>query len=191
MMMVLLMIVSNTPSTTLVRSASSGADMTDQYIADEPAPVSPTSTDGWGELENGIHEDHESDKDGWDDMLPLEDPKPSPALANIQAAQKRPVMQTKPQVSIPRPKSTSHVSKDADELWGSIAAPAPKMVAKPLNAQPSASSLDNNDPWAAIAAPPPTTRAKPLSAGRGRGSKPGVPKLGAQRMNRASSSEKF
>ncbi|XP_024975331.1 probable inactive serine/threonine-protein kinase scy1 [Cynara cardunculus var. scolymus] len=183
--------VSNTPSTTLVRSASSGADMADQYIADEPAPVSPTSTDGWGELENGIHEDHESEKDGWDDMLPLDDPKPSPALTNIQAAQKRPVMQTKPQVSIPRPKSTSHVSKDADELWGSIAAPAPKLVAKPSSARSSAASLDNDDPWAAIAAPPPTTRAKPLSAGRGRGSKPGVPKLGAQRMNRASSSEKF
>ncbi|KAJ9539805.1 hypothetical protein OSB04_026311 [Centaurea solstitialis] len=179
--------VSNTPSTTLVRTASSGADIADQYIADEPAPASPTSTDGWGELENGIHGDHESEKDGWDDMLPLEDPTPSPALANIQAAQKRPVVQTKSQASIPRPKSTSHVSKDADEIWGSIAAPAPKMVTKPLSAQPSSASLDSDDPWAAIAAPPPTTRAKPLSAGRGRGSKPGVPKLGAQRINRASS----
>lgn len=65
-------------------------------IADQAVPVSPTSTDGWGELENGIHEEHESEKDGWDDIEPLEDPKPSPALANIQAAQKRPVSESKP-----------------------------------------------------------------------------------------------
>lgn len=71
---------------------SSSSDMVDQ-----PVPVSPTSTDGWGELENGIHEDLEDDKDGWDDIEPLEDPKPSPVLANIQAAQKRPVIQPKPQ----------------------------------------------------------------------------------------------
>ena len=60
-------------------------------MADQPVPESPTSTDGWGEIENGINEEHESDKDGWDDIEPLEEPKPSPALANIQAAQKRPV----------------------------------------------------------------------------------------------------
>lgn len=66
-------------------------------IADQPAPVSPTSTDGWGELENGLHEEHGSEKYGWDDIEPLEEPKPSPALANIQAAQKRPVSQPKPQ----------------------------------------------------------------------------------------------
>ncbi|KAA8539702.1 hypothetical protein F0562_026394 [Nyssa sinensis] len=78
-------------STTSVRISSS----TD--LADQPPPVSPTSTDGWGELENGIHAEHESDKDGWDDIEPLEEPNPSPspapALANIQAAQKRPVSQ--------------------------------------------------------------------------------------------------
>lgn len=68
--------------------ASSSTDLSDQ-----PVPVSPTSTDGWGEVENGIHEEHESDKDGWDDIEPLEEPKPSPVLANIQAAQKRPVLQ--------------------------------------------------------------------------------------------------
>ncbi|PWA65021.1 protein kinase family protein with ARM repeat domain-containing protein [Artemisia annua] len=181
---------SETPSTILARTASSGADIADQDMYSQPAPVSPTSTDGWGELENGINEDHESEKDGWDDMLPLEDEKPSPALANIQAAQKRPVIQTKPQASIPRPKSTSHVGNADDDLWGSIAAPPPKVGAKPLNTNPTA-SLDNDDPWAAIAAPPPTTRAKPLSAGRGRGSKPAAPKLGAQRINRASSTQKF
>lgn len=62
-------------------------------LAEVSAPASPTSTDGWGELDNGIHEEHESDKDGWDDLEPLEEPKPSPALANIQAAQRRPVSQ--------------------------------------------------------------------------------------------------
>ncbi|KAK9061008.1 hypothetical protein SSX86_018188 [Deinandra increscens subsp. villosa] len=184
-------VVSDIQSTPLVRSASSGVDIADHYMDDQPAPVSPTSTDGWGELENGISGDHESEKDGWDDMLPLEDEKPSPALSNIQAAQKRPVIQTKPPVSIPRPKSTSHVGNDADDdLWGSIAAPAPKASAKPLNANASA-TLDNDDPWAAIAAPPPTTRAKPLSAGRGRGSKPAGLKLGAQKINRAASTQKF
>nr|XP_043631418.1 probable inactive serine/threonine-protein kinase scy1 [Erigeron canadensis] len=182
---------SDSQNTTLLRTASSSAGIIDQDMADQPAPESPTSTDGWGELENGILEDQENDKGGWDDMLPLEDDKPPPALVNIQAAQKRPVIQTKPQVSIPRPKSTSNVGKDTDEdLWGSIAAPPPKVGVKPLNASTSA-SVDSDDPWAAIAAPPPTTRAKPLSAGRGRGAKPAAPKLGAQRINRASSTQKF
>ncbi|KAK1409274.1 hypothetical protein QVD17_35800 [Tagetes erecta] len=180
---------SSVPSTTPIRTVSSG--IADQYMDDQPAPASPTSTDGWGELENGINEDQESEKDGWDDMLPLEDEKPSPALANIQAAQKRPVIQAKSQASIPRPKSTSNVGKDGDDdLWGSIAAPPPKVGAKPLNGNSSA-AVDNDDPWAAIAAPPPTTRAKPLSAGRGRGSKPTGLKLGAQRINRTSSTQKF
>lgn len=74
---------------------SSGAD-----VADHPVPVSPTSTDGWGELENGVHEGHDSDKDGWDDIDPQEEPKPS-SLANIQAAQRRPVSQPKPQGRVP------------------------------------------------------------------------------------------
>lgn len=81
-------LVLDTPSIAPVRVNSS----TD--LSDQPVPVSPTSTDGWGEIENGLHEEHESDKDGWDDIEPLEEPKPSPALANIQAAQKRPVTQT-------------------------------------------------------------------------------------------------
>lgn len=76
--------------------ASSTAD-----IVDQPASGSPTSTatDGWGEVENGIfEEDHENEKDGWDDFKPLEeDTNSSPALASIQAAQKRPVIHTKPQ----------------------------------------------------------------------------------------------
>lgn len=77
-----------TPSSTPIHHVSSGVD-----LADQPLPGSPTSTDGWGEIENGLHEDHDSDQDGWDDIEPLEEPKPSPALANIQAAQKRPVSQ--------------------------------------------------------------------------------------------------
>lgn len=84
-------------------------------------------------------------------------------------------------------KSTPKLRNDEDDdLWGSIAAPAPK-TSKPLNLKPVVTNDD--DPWAAIAAPAPTTKAKPLSAaGRGRGAKPAAPKLGAQRINRTSSS---
>ncbi|KAJ0102391.1 hypothetical protein Patl1_06775 [Pistacia atlantica] len=175
-----------TTSTTSIHHVSSGTD-----FADQPAPVSPTSTDGWGEIENGIHEEHDSDKDGWDDIEPLEEPKPTAALANIQAAQKRPVSQpvsqSKPAATSLRPKSTVKAAKDEDDdLWGAIAAPAPKTSSKRLNVK-SAAAVDDDDPWAAIAAPPPTTRAKPLAAGRGRGAKPAAPKLGAQRINRTSS----
>ncbi|KAL1827445.1 hypothetical protein ACET3Z_005857 [Daucus carota] len=156
------------------------------YMTDQPAPESPTSTDGWGEIENGIPDDNGSEKDGWDDIEPLEDPKPSAVLATIQAAQKRPVTQPK-QVPSSKPKITPNVPKhEDDDLWGSIAAPAPKSV-KPSISKTSVAS-DDDDPWAAIAAPPPTTRAKPLASGRGRGSKPVVSKLGAQRINRTSSS---
>ncbi|KAH7548233.1 hypothetical protein JRO89_XS14G0086800 [Xanthoceras sorbifolium] len=173
-----------TPSTTPIRHVSSFTD-----IADQPVPVSPTSTDGWGEIENGIHEEHDSDKDGWDDIQPLEEPKPPAALANIQAAQKRPVSQPiKPQATSLRPKSTVKVMKNEDDMWGSIAAPAPRTASKPLNVKAAASVDDDDDPWASIAAPPPTTRAKPLGTGRGRGAKPAAPKLGAQRINRTSSS---
>lgn len=65
--------------------------------SDQPRPPSPTSTDGgWGEPENGLlHEDHDSDKDGWDDIDPVEEQKPPP-LASIQSAQRRPVVQPKP-----------------------------------------------------------------------------------------------
>lgn len=76
---------------------TSRTDLTD--LADDPPPASPTSTDGWGELENGIHGDHETDKDGWDDIEPLEELKPSSSLANIQAAKKRPVSLPKSQGS--------------------------------------------------------------------------------------------
>ncbi|XP_016450828.1 uncharacterized protein LOC107775592 isoform X2 [Nicotiana tabacum] len=187
---------------------SSSNDMTDQ-----PVPLSPTSTDGWGELENGIHEGHDNDKDGWDDIEPHEEPKPSPSLANIQAAQRRPVSQPKSQglrgsitpkvtknedddlwgsvpASAPAPRTSSQPSSsrasrpvDDDDPWGAIAAPAPS--SKPLNVK-KGGALDDNDPWAAIAAPVPTAKARP-SIGRGRGNKPTVPKLGAQRINRTSS----
>ncbi|KAK9167906.1 hypothetical protein Syun_000046 [Stephania yunnanensis] len=194
-------------SSTMAVRSSLTTDMDDQ-----PAPSSPTSTDGWGELENGIHEEHDSDKDGWDDVEPLEEQKPTPSLTNIQAAQKRPVSQPKPQVTNARPKNTLRAPKDEDDdPWGSIAAPAPKTTSrplkttndddddpwaaiaapaptttsKPLKPKPSVAQ-DDDDPWAAIAAPPPTTKAKPLSMGRGRGSKPIAQKLGAQRINRTS-----
>ncbi|KAL7184138.1 hypothetical protein ACSBR2_026317 [Camellia fascicularis] len=156
--------------------------------ADQPTPVSPTSTEGWGEVENELQEEHESDKDGWDDVEPLEEPKPSPALANIQAAPKRPVSQPKTQVSSLGPKNIVKITKaEDDDLWGLIAAPPPRSTSKPLNLKTSG-TVDNDNPWSATAAAPPTTRAKPLSAGRGRGAKPAAPKLGAQRINRTSSS---
>ncbi|XP_061342590.1 uncharacterized protein LOC133288787 [Gastrolobium bilobum] len=169
----------DTPSTAPIR-VSSAPD-----FAEHPVPTSPTSTDGWGELENGIDEERENDKDGWDDLEPLEETKPTPALANIQAAQRRPVSQpasqTK-QASSLRSKSTPKLNKDEDDdLWGSIAAPAPK-TAKQLNLKSTVT--DEDDPWAAIAAPAPTTKARPLSGGRGRGAKPAAPKLGAQRIIR-------
>ncbi|KAF9591030.1 hypothetical protein IFM89_001240 [Coptis chinensis] len=174
-------VVMDTPDTTPIHMPSS-FDTADQH-----APPSPTSTDGWGELENGIHDDHESDKDGWDDVESLEELKPPPLLANIQAAQKRPVAPPKAHVTSIRPQSSVKVAKDEDDdLWGSIAAPAPRTASKPLNSR-SMTALDEEDPWAAIAAPPPVTKAKPLSLGRGRGAKPAAPKLGAQRINRASS----
>ncbi|EXC29917.1 putative inactive serine/threonine-protein kinase scy1 [Morus notabilis] len=176
--------VIDTPSTALAH-VSSKPD-----FAEQPVPDSPTSTDGWGEIENGIDEEHETDKDGWDDIEPLEEPKPSPALSNIQAAQKRPVVlhasQPKQPATSLRPKSTAMAKNNDDDLWGSIAAPAPKTSSKPLNLKASA-TVDDDDPWAAIAAPAPTTRAKPLSAGKGRGAKPAAPKLGAQKINRTSS----
>ncbi|KAK1271241.1 hypothetical protein QJS04_geneDACA005809 [Acorus gramineus] len=187
--------------------ASSGTEASDQ-----PAPSSPLSTDGWGELENGIHEDCDSDKDGWDDVDPVEEQKPPPALATIQAAQKRPIVHPKAQVTSSQPKNTVKTAKeeDDDDLWGSIAAPAPKTTSKPkpasaeddlwgsiaapapktsrsLNVKAS-STHDDSDPWASIAAPPPTTKAKPLSLGRGRGTKTTASKLGAQRIGRTSSS---
>lgn len=88
---------------------SSVNDIPDQYVA----PTSPASVDdGWGEIGNGIQEDLETDKDGWDDIEPLEEPKPSPLLANIQAAQKRPV------VHHPQPQSQGNlISVYACLLW--------------------------------------------------------------------------
>ncbi|CAL4953913.1 unnamed protein product [Urochloa decumbens] len=183
---------------------------------DKAAPASArSSVDGWGELEDdNIHEENGSDKEGWDDVDPFDDKASPSLLSNIQAAQKRPVVQPKQAVASARshqlkapkseddplwgpiaaapPKSasksadikpsTSH--NDEDDLWGSIPAPAPKTSGKPLKA-PAANS---DDLWGAIAAPPPSTKARPLaSSGRGRGTKPAQPKLGAQRIGRTSS----
>ncbi|XP_048607841.1 N-terminal kinase-like protein isoform X2 [Brassica napus] len=172
------------PSVKASHHTRANSDFTDQ-----PAPPSPTSTDGWGDIENDINEGHESDKDGWD-LDPIDEPKPAPALSNIQAAQKRPVSQpSRPPATSSRPKvSTAKATAklEDDDLWGSIAAPPPATTSRPLNLKKTVQS-DDEDPWAAIAAPPPTTRAKPLSSGRGRAAKPAAPKLGAQRINRTSS----
>ncbi|KAF5475408.1 hypothetical protein F2P56_007214 [Juglans regia] len=174
--------VMDTPSTAPVHEHSTSD------FADQPVPESPTSTDGWGELENGIDEANEADKNGWDDIEPLEELKPSPALANIQAAQKRPVSQPAlqpKQVASTQPKITAKVTKhDDDDLWDSIAAPAPRTASKPLNVKRAGTGGDD-DLWNAIAAPAPVTRAQPLAAGRGR-AKPASQSLGAQRKNRTS-----
>ncbi|XP_042015113.1 probable inactive serine/threonine-protein kinase scy1 isoform X1 [Salvia splendens] len=183
---------------------NSRTDLAD--LSDNPPPASPTSTDGWGDLDNGIRGEQDNDKDGWDDIEPLEEPRPSAALASIQAAQKRPVSAPKTQASNSRPKSTLKASKDddddlwgdaasntksskavdEDDPWGAIAAPVPKSSSKSLNLKSSASVGD--DLWASIAAPPPTAGGnKPLSGARGRGAKPAAPRLGAQRINRSSS----
>lgn len=174
-------LVADTPSTAPIR-VNSTPDFTDHH-----APTSPTSTDGWGELENGIDEEPENDKGGWDDLEPLEETKPAPALSNIQAAQRRPVVQpvSQTKASSSRPKIPPRLSRDEDEdLWGAIAAPAPT-TSRPLNL--NSTTTNDDDPWAAIAAPAPTTRARPLATGRGRGARPAAPKLGAQRINRTSS----
>lgn len=58
-------------------------------------------------------------------------------------------------------KSTPKLSKDEDgDLWGSIAAPAPKS-SKPLSLKSTVT--DDDDPWASIAAPAPTTKAKQIN----------------------------
>uniref|UniRef100_A0A0E0FV16 Protein kinase domain-containing protein n=1 Tax=Oryza nivara TaxID=4536 RepID=A0A0E0FV16_ORYNI len=176
-----------------------------------------SSVDGWGEIENdNTQEENGSDNEGWDDVDPFDEKPPPSLLSNIQAAQKRPVAQPKQPVSnssrlnqpkVPKPEedplwgsiaapapknaskssdikpSTSH--NDDDDLWGSIAAPPPKSAGKPLKPPQAANS---DDLWGAIAAPPPSTKARPLaSSGRGRGTKPAQPKLGAQRIGRTSS----
>lgn len=204
--------VSSNISPDTVRVNNSGTEEIEQ-----PAPSSPTSTEGWGEVENGaLNEDRESDKEGWDDVEPFEE-KPAPSLATIQAAQKRPVVQPKPPVVSASKQKSQVQNDDDDDIWGSIAAPAPKAITKSTvhSKVPSSGSdddlwgsiaapaprvasrisgvkpvkdIDDNDPWAAIAAPPPTTKAKPLSSGRGRGTKAAPLKLGAQRIDRPPSS---
>jgi len=151
--------VSDTPATNL----SSAVDHIDH-------PPSPTSTDGWGDIdENGVQEE-ESDKDGWDDIEVMEEKKLPAPLATIHAAQQRPIVQTKlPGANSLPSRHQSRVSKDVTKVsddedpWAAIAAPQPTTKVKSLSVT-SASSRDDNDPWAAIAAPPPSTTVKPLSA---------------------------
>jgi hypothetical protein len=90
-------------------------------------------------------------------------------------------------VASSRPKNTARVSKNNDDdLWDSIAAPAPKTLSKPLNVKKAGTATGDDDLWNSIAAPAPATRAQPLSASRGRGAKPASQSLGAQRKNRTS-----
>ncbi|XP_077232825.1 uncharacterized protein LOC143872013 [Tasmannia lanceolata] len=170
----------NTPLVSATSNSSSVMDSLDiapmhanssTDSADVPIPPSPTSTDGWGEIENGISEELDADKDGWDDIEPGGEQKPPPALSNIQAAQKRPVMQPKQHAVNSRPKNTVKPAKEEnDDLWGSIAAPAPKTASKPLSSKTASSkplssktASDEDDLWGSIAAPAPKTLSKPLN----------------------------
>lgn len=82
-------IVTDTQSATVAYAPSTSSSF------DQTAPASArSSVDGWGELENdNIHEENGSDKEGWDDVDPFEEKAPPSLLSNIQAAQKRPVVQ--------------------------------------------------------------------------------------------------
>jgi SCY1-like protein 1 len=184
---------------------------------DQAAPASArSSVDGWGDLEDANdHEENGSDKDGWDDVDPFEDKASPSLLSNIQAAQKRPVVQPKQAVANPSKSNPLKASKPEDDpLWGPIAAAPPKIAAKSSDMKPSTShndvddlwgdiaaappkssgrplkpaAVNNDDLWGEIAARPPATKARPLvSSSRGRGTKPAQPKLGAQRIGRTSS----
>ncbi|GLJ36990.1 hypothetical protein SUGI_0749180 [Cryptomeria japonica] len=131
---------------------------------DHPTPSSPTSTDGWGDIDENGRQEEESDKDGWDDIEVVEEKKPAAALANIHAAQQRPVVNTRlqggnslPSKQVSRPvKDVNKVSDDEDP-WAAIAAPPPTTKVKSLAATSAGSRNDEDDPWAAIAAPPPST----------------------------------
>ncbi|KMZ62159.1 Protein kinase [Zostera marina] len=203
---------SDTSSVNLTKIVQVQENSATQFVA-QPAPPSPTSTDGWGDVENGIlSEDQESDKDNWDDI----EPHASVHSYVLEAAQERPVAYQKSQNTNPtRPKSNLTTAKSGDDdLWGAIPAPALRTTTKSIKSKPSSTSsneddlwgsisapppktasrtsarnnIDNSDPWAAIAAPPPTTNAKPLSLGRGRGrGKSSTVKLGAQRKTNSSS----
>ncbi|THU47529.1 hypothetical protein C4D60_Mb09t16490 [Musa balbisiana] len=135
-------------------------------ISDQPRPSSPTSTDGgWGEADSGLlQEDHDSDKEGWDDIEPLEEQKP-PSLASIQAAQQRPVVHQKSQnTSFSQPKTAAtRTSKagDEDDLWGPVAVTAPRTVPHIVNVQPAAPKEDDGL-WGSIAVAPPKTTSRPL-----------------------------
>ncbi|KEH42953.1 hypothetical protein MtrunA17_Chr1g0189451 [Medicago truncatula] len=171
-------LVVDTPSTAPI-CVNSTPDFSEHHAS--------TSTDDWGELENGIDEEPENDKGAWEDLEPLEETKPTPALTNIQAAQRPPVSQPVSQTigTSLRPKTTPKMCKDEDDdLCGASAAPAPK-TSKPLNLKSTAA--DAAAAQDTTAAPAPTTRAKPLLAGRCRGAKPAAPKLGAQRIIRTPS----
>nr|CAD1829532.1 unnamed protein product [Ananas comosus var. bracteatus] len=107
--------VINLQGVAAVQAASTSSSL------DQPSPPSPRSVDGWGELDDGdLHDDiHDSDKEGWDDVDPLEEQKPPPpSLTNIQAAQKRPVVQPKQQVNPSRTQPTVKALKaEDDDLW--------------------------------------------------------------------------
>lgn len=84
-------IATDTQASTLAYAPSTSSSL------DQAAPASArSSVDGWGELEDGnIQEENSIDKGGWDDVDPFDDKPSLSLLSNIQAAQKRPVVQPK------------------------------------------------------------------------------------------------
>lgn len=122
-------------------------ELTNVQRLDVSAPSSPTSTDGWGDVDgNGTLTD-DNDKNGWDDMEADED-SVTPALSRIHAAQQRPVQSQKLQHA----HSASFAVEEPHHANSSV--PPPARDAK----------FEDDDPWAAIAAPPPSSTIKPLSS---------------------------
>ncbi|RZC92054.1 hypothetical protein C5167_027946 [Papaver somniferum] len=123
--------------------------------ADTPIPPSPTSPDGWGEIENGIIEEQGNDeKDKWDILNHLRSRNLQP-LPAFKLLKKDPLCN---QITDVKLKSPVRAAKDED-LWGSIAAPAPRSTSSSMQASSSSSNMrassskaDEDDPWAAIAA---------------------------------------
>lgn len=90
--------------------------------ADEPAPASPTSTDGWGDAQEQSFANDDDEKDGWGDMdLPAE---PAPALARIRAAQQKPVASSQQKPAVLQ-KSTSSTTTTTERVVTKPSKPKP------------------------------------------------------------------
>lgn len=141
---------------------------------DQPTLSPPTSMDAWGEVENGIlHDNRESDKEGWDDIEPLEELR-HPELASMQATQKHLFVQPKQHAehssrmnstvaTKPWNSTSASVKSDSDDLYGTVAVPAARSASKPLSAKPAVPDEDQ-DLWGSISALPARTTSKSLKS---------------------------